>query len=257
MCFNMTVPSLIFMCFAGFIAAFVDSIAGGGGLISVPAYMLIGLPPTMVNGTNKFSATSASFTSSIKFIQSKKADFKILKFALPFTVIGAIAGAGTALSIPESFLKTTISTMIVFIGIYTYFSKKLGVEENFTGYTTINIIFTCTLALFIGFYDGFFGPGTGTFLIFGLIAIYGFDFTKASGNARIMNFTSNIVALIVYAINGKILYAYGIPVAIFSIIGAKFGTQFALKNGAKFIKPIFIIISLLTASKMIIEMLLK
>lgn len=250
----MSIPFLIFMCFAGFIAAFVDSIAGGGGLISVPAYMLIGLPPAMVNGTNKFSASSASFTSSIKFIKSKKADFKILKFALPFTVIGSIIGAGTALSIPESFLKTIISVLIIFIGIYTYFSKKLGLDENFTGYTTKNIIFTCILALSIGFYDGFFGPGTGTFLIFGLIAIFGFDFTKASGNARVMNFTSNIVALIVYAINGKILYAYGIPVAVFSIIGARLGTQFALKNGAKFIKPIFIIISFLTALKMIVEL---
>ena len=251
----MSVPYLIFMCAAGFIAAFVDSIAGGGGLISVPAYLLIGLPPAMVNGTNKFSATSASLTSAIKFIKSKKADFKILKFTLPFTVIGAMTGAGTALSIPESFLKTIISVLIVFIGIYTYFSKKLGVDENFTGYTTKNLILSCILALCIGFYDGFFGPGTGTFLIFGLIAIYGFDFTKASGNARVMNFTSNVVALLIYALNGKIIYAYGIPVALFSIVGAKFGTQFALKNGAKFIKPIFIIISLLTALKMIIEIL--
>lgn len=250
----MSIPSLIFICIAGFVAAFVDSIAGGGGLISVPAYLLIGLPPTMVNGTNKFSATTASLTSAIKFIKSKKADFKILKVILPFTVIGAILGVNTALSIPESFLKSIITILIMFIGFYTYFSKNLGMVENFKGYTKKNFILASILALCIGFYDGFFGPGTGTFLVFGLIAIFGFDFTKASGNARVLNFTSNIVSLILYAFNGKILYAYGMPVAVISIIGAKLGTQFALKNGSKCIKPIFIIIALLTAAKMIFGM---
>lgn len=249
----MSIPSLIFVCIAGFVASFVDSIAGGGGLISVPAYLLIGLPPTMVNGTNKFSATCGSLTSSIKFIKSKKADFKILKIALPFTIIGAIIGVNTALSIPENFLKTIITVMIIFIGIYTYFSKNLGLKDSFKGYASKNMILACLLALAIGFYDGFFGPGTGTFLTFGIIAIFGFDFTKASANARVLNFTSNIVSLILYAINGRILYQYGIPVAIFAVIGAKFGTQFALKNGAKFIKPIFIIISFLTAVKMIVD----
>ncbi|QSX05075.1 TSUP family transporter [Sedimentibacter sp. zth1] len=249
----MSIFSLIFVCIAGFVAAFVDSIAGGGGLISVPAYLLIGLPPTMVNGTNKFSATSASLTSSIKFIKSKKADYRVLKFALPFTVIGAIIGVNTALSIPESFLKTIITVLIIFIGFYTYFSKSLGIKENFKGYTVLNIIFSCILALFIGFYDGFFGPGTGTFLTFGLITIFGYDFTRASGTARVMNFTSNIVSLILYAVNSRIMYTYGIPVAIFAIIGANLGTRFALKNGSKFIKPIFIIIALATAIKMIVE----
>lgn len=251
----MNITYLIFICIAGFIAAFVDSIAGGGGLISVPAYMLIGLPPSMVNGTNKFSATCGSFTSSLKFIRNKKADLKILKIALPFTIIGAILGVKTALNIPEEFLKTIFSTLIIFIGIYTYFSKKLGMEENFKGYTKKNYILVCILATLLGFYDGFFGPGTGTFLTFGIIFIFGFDFTKASGCARIMNFTSNIISLILYALNRRILFKYGIPVAICAILGAKLGTQLALKNGAKFIKPIFIMIALATATKMIIEIL--
>lgn len=252
----MQILAYIFICIAGFIAAFVDSIAGGGGLISVPAYLLIGLPPTFVNGTNKFSATSASLTSSIKFIKNKKADFRILKFTLPFTVLGAIIGVNTALSIPESFLKSIITILIIIIGFYTYFSKSLGIKENFKGYTLKNYILACTLAIVIGFYDGFFGPGTGTFLTFGMIAIFGFDFTKASGNARVSNFISNIVSLILYAINGRILYKYALPVAFFAILGARLGTKFALKNGAKFIKPIFIIIAMATAIKMIVEMLL-
>lgn len=252
----MQILTYIFICAAGFIAAFVDSIAGGGGLISVPAYLLIGLPPTYVNGTNKFSATSASLTSSIKFIRSKKADFKILKYALPFTIIGAIIGVNTALSIPESFLKSVITILIIIIGFYTYFSKSLGIKDNFTGYSIRNYVLTCILALGIGFYDGFFGPGTGTFLTFGLIAIYKFDFTKASGNARVMNFTSNIVSLALYAVNGRILYKYAVPVAIFAVIGARLGTKFALKNGSKFIKPIFIVIALATAIKMIVEILM-
>lgn len=249
----MEMLSLIFICVAGFVAAFVDSIAGGGGLISIPAYMLIGLPPTMVNGTNKFSATCASLTSSIKFIKNKKADFKILRIALPFTVIGAILGVSTALSIDESMLKSIITVLIILIGFYSYFSKSLGLTENFKGYNLKTMVLACVLALSIGFYDGFFGPGTGTFLTFGMIWIFGFDFTNASGNARVMNFVSNVVSLVLYAINGKIMFFYGIPVGICAIVGARIGTHYALKNGSKFIKPIFIVIALATASKMVFQ----
>ncbi len=109
----------------------------------------------------------------------------------------------------------------------------------------------------MGFYEGFFGPGTGSFIIFGLIGIYGFDFVRASGNAKAMNFMSNITSLVVFAINGKVYYLMGIPMAIFMIIGAQVGSKVALKEGAKFIKPVFITMSLAVAGKMIYEMITK
>lgn len=247
--------TIILLCIAGFIAAFVDSIAGGGGLISVPAFMLAGLPAHMVLGTNKFSATAGSFTSSLKFIKSGKADFKLLKYLIPFTFIGAMIGVRTVLFVDQKYLNGLVLILIMFIGIYTLFSKSLGLEDKFQGLTKKNVIYGILLALSLGFYDGFFGPGTGSFLVFGFIKIFGFNFLVSSANARILNFTSNVTALVLFALSGKVNYMYGIPVAICMIIGAKMGTTVALNKGSKLIKPIFVTMSLAVAIKMLVNIL--
>ena len=246
--------NLILLCIAGFFAALVDSIAGGGGLISVPAFMLAGLPPRLTLGTNKFSATTASFTSSIKFIKSGKVKFDILKYLIPFTLIGAALGVYTNQKINEKFLYPMVLILILFVGIYSFFSKSVGLEYNFKGITVKTIFLGIMLAFSLGFYDGFFGPGTGSFLIFGLISIFGFDFLRASSNAKILNFISNITSLIIFALYKQIDYSYGIPVAIFMILGAQVGTKLAITKGSKLIKPIFITMSLAVAIKMLYKM---
>lgn len=243
--------NIIFLCAAGFAAAFVDSIAGGGGLISVPAFIMAGLSPHLTLGTNKFSATTASFTSSMKFALSGKVNFKIIKFLAPFTLIGAALGVRTVLEIDQKFLNSLVLILILFVGVYSLFSKKLGSENKFKDITVSNIFTGIVLAFSLGFYDGFFGPGTGSFLIFGLIHIFGFDFVNASGNARFLNFISNITSLILFALNGNINYYYGVPVAIFMILGARLGTKFALTKGTRLIKPIFATMSLAVAIKML------
>lgn len=242
---------IILLCLAGFIAAFVDSIAGGGGLISVPAYYLAGLPSHMVLGTNKFSASCASLTSSIKYLRNGCGDKNLLKYAIPFTLIGASIGVTVALKINEKILSSIILILVLVIGIYSLFSKSLGIKENLKKVTKLRIFLLIILALTLGFYDGFFGPGTGSFLMFGLISLFGFEFTNATANARVMNFFSNITSLILFAINMKINLYYGIPVAICSIIGARIGTTFALKKGSKLIKPIFISVSLILSFKLL------
>lgn len=247
--------TIVLLCMAGFIASFVDSIAGGGGLISVPAFMLAGLPPHMVLGTNKFSATAGSFTSSLGFIKSGNANFKLLKYLIPFTFIGAVLGVKAVLNIDQKFLTTLVLILILFIGIYTLFSKSLGLQDKFQGLTKNNVACGILLALSLGFYDGFFGPGAGSFLVFGFINIFGFNFVSSSANARTLNFVSNITALILFAISGKVNYIYGIPVAIFMILGAKMGTSMALNKGSKLIKPIFVTMSLAVAVKMLLNML--
>lgn len=247
------ITKTIFLCGAGFLAAFVDSIAGGGGLISIPAFLAAGVSPHLALGTNKFCASCASLTSSLKFIKSKKVNFDLLKFLLPFTFLGAVMGVNTVLKIDEKILQTLVLILVLFVGVYSVFSKSIGVENNFKGTTKSNIILGIILAFSLGFYDGFFGPGTGSFLIFGLIKIFGFDFVQAAGNGRLLNFTSNITSLILFAIHGEIHYAIGIPMALFMILGAKFGTSLAINKGSKLIKPIFITMSLAVAGKIIIQ----
>ena len=243
--------NLIFLCTAGFFAAFVDSIAGGGGIISVPAYLLAGVPPHLSLGTNKFSSTCASFTSSIKFAKSGKVDFNILKILAPFTLVGAILGVNTVLSINASYTNTIVLILLLFVGIYSLFSKTAGIEDHFEGLTNKSKFLGILLAFSMGFYDGFFGPGVGSFLIFGLIKIYSFDFVRAGGNGKVLNFISNVSSLLMFAAKGQIDYKLGIPVAIFMILGAKFGTKVALDKGAKLMKPIFVTMSLAVAIKML------
>lgn len=251
------IVKIIFLCSAGFLAAFVDSIAGGGGLISVPAYFAIGFPAHFTLGTNKFSSSFGSITSTLRFAKSGKVDRDLLKILLPFVFLGAVAGVSTVLVLDPSLLKPIVLILLVAVGIYSFFSKSVGLEDKFEGTNKKNLIIGCIFAFAMGFYDGFFGPGAGSFIIFGLISIYGFDFVRASGNAKAMNFTSNITSVVLFAINGKIYYLMGIPMAVFMILGARVGSKLALKEGAKFIKPIFVTMSLAVAGKMLYEMLLK
>lgn len=246
--------NLLFLCFAGFLAAFVDAIAGGGGLISMPAFLMAGISPHLALGTNKFAASCGSCTSSFKYWKSGKVDFKVLKFLLPFSLLGSIFGVTAVLHIDESHIYMLVLILILFVGIYSLFSKSLGLVNKFKGLTKKNLTLGILLAFALGFYDGFFGPGTGSFLMFGLISIFGFDYTSAAGNTKVLNFTSNISALVLFAIHNKIYYLYGIPVAIFMILGARFGAKMALTKGSKLIKPIFVTISLAVALKMLFKM---
>jgi len=247
----MNLTTLLFLCGAGFLAAAVDSIAGGGGMISLPAIMAAGVPPHLALGTNKFASTWGSITSTIKFARSDKINFNLVKYQIGCTIIGSAIGVKTVLSIDERFLHVLIVALIFVVAIYTTLKKDFGQENRFNGLTNQNVLLGMGFALILGFYDGFFGPGTGTFLIFSFISVFGFDFTAAAGNSKILNFVSNIVSLILFALSGKIVYLAGIPMAIAMVLGAWVGTHIAIKNGAKIIKPIFITIALLLMVKLL------
>jgi hypothetical protein len=247
----MALTSIIFICLAGFLAAAVDAIAGGGGIISLPAILATGVPPHFALGTNKFASTCGSLTSSFRFAKSGKVHFKLVKFQIPCTVLGAALGVYTALRVDEGFLNWFIVFMIFAVALYTTFKKDFGQTGKFTGLSPKKIGLGMCFAFGLGFYDGFFGPGAGSFLIFLFISVFGFDFTSASGNSKVLNFVSNVVSLILFAISGKIIYLVAIPMALSMILGAYVGSHIAIKNGAKVIKPIFITIALLLIVKLI------
>lgn len=242
--------SLVILSAMGFLAAAVDAIAGGGGLISLPALLLVGVPPHLALGTNKFAATTASLNSSLTFALSGKVHFPLVKWQIPFTFAGACLGVWAVLHVSSDFLNKVVLVLILFVGVYTTLHKNLGLEDRFQGLSPLTKSLGILFAFVLGFYDGFFGPGTGSFLIFAYITLFGFDFLSASANAKILNFTSNLASLILFAWNQKILYFYGIPMAVFMILGSRLGTKLAIKNGAQLVKPIFIIMSLLVAVKM-------
>ena len=246
--------TLIFLCLAGFVGAFVDAIAGGGGLITIPAYLLAGIPPHISLGTNKFAATAGSLISTAGYHKSNMVNFRLLRVAVPMTALGASLGVYSVLRIPQDFLYPLVSVAILLVGLYTFFKKEIGKTNAFTIITKKKVLFVSLVGFVLGFYDGFFGPGTGSFLIFIFIKFLKFDFTHASGNAKLINFTSNVTSLVVFAWNGKINYAIGIPIGLAMILGSMVGTKLAIKNGSKFIKPIFLIMSFAVFGKLLYDM---
>jgi len=231
-----------------FVAGFIDSIAGG------PTLLLVGLPPHLALGTNKLAASAGALVSSHEFFKSNKLNFKLLKIMIPFAFLGAVIGVSTLQFISPDLLKKLIPFMIFGVAIYTVISKKVGMINSFQGFTPKNKLLGKLLTSILGFYDGFFGPGTGTFFMFGLVKIFKFDFTVATANTKVLNFTTGFAALLTFLYNGQVNIKYGLISTIFMILGSKLGSKMAIKNGAKFIKPIFIVMSLIMAGKMVYSM---
>jgi uncharacterized membrane protein YfcA len=247
--------TLVIVCFAGFFGAVVDAIVGGGGLITTPALLAVGLPIHLALGTNKFASTMGTFSSSYHYYKSGNVNFKVLKYLLPFSAIGSAIGVLSVLSLNPDFLRVLVIVLVIAIGLYTLIKKDLGLVDNYDGISKGKIKKGIALAFPLGFYDGFFGPGTGSFLIFGLISIFGFDFKKASANSKLLNLASNTIAFLLFLTHGKIMLGIGIPMAISMAIGAKVGAQLAIKKGATFIKPVFIVVSVALVIKMIFDLL--
>lgn len=245
--------TILFLCLGGFLAAFVDSIAGGGGLISMPVLLMAGLPAHLALGTNKFAGSFGCFSSAYKYSKSGKTNIELLKKLIPFTILGCLLGVKCVLSISENILNILVFLMILIVALYTYLKKDLGKEDKFENLSKENIKKGIIMAFALGFYDGFFGPGTGTFLTFAFIKIYGFDFLHASANTKILNFTSNFIALILFMFSGQILYKVAIFYAISMVLGGYIGAKVAINKGSQLIKPIFLFMALAVAIKLLYQ----
>ena len=199
---------LILLAVAGAFAGFVDSIVGGGGLISVPAMLLTNLPPSVALGSNKLSSIFGAGSASITFLRNHMVDFRLVRKLLPFTFIGSMLGTLAVVSLPPLYVKPIIIVLLVAVTLFVVFKKNWG-EVNRTSQVMGRALYICmAFALGIGIYDGFIGPGTGTFLIMGFI-FTGFDFLHASANAKILNFTSNLASLLVFLYLGHVNIMYG------------------------------------------------
>lgn len=250
---NVNIGTFIFLGVACFIAAFIDAIAGGGGLITVPAYLASGLPAHIALGTNKVSSSIGTVASSFKFATSGKVNKEMVKRMIPFSFIGALMGVKTVVLIDSKYLYPIAIILLLLVLIYTLINKKMGEENNFTGLNKNNIRNGKIMALVMGFYDGFFGPGTGSFIIFALIKIFKLDFTNASGNAKILNLTSNLASMLLFIYLGKVNFFYSIPIGIIMVFGATLGAKMAVSKGTSFIKPIFLVVTTIVLVKMILE----
>jgi len=251
---ELDLSTILFLALFGFVAAFIDSTAGGGGLISLPALLGLGIPPYLALGTNKLAGTISSATSSITFIRSGKFDKKLMLILFPVSLAGAYLGAKTVLFIPQELLKILVIVMMALIFVYTLLNKRFGQESSFKGLTRFSLGLGIPLTFLIGFYDGFFGPGTGSFFVFLMVLLFGYDFVIAAGNGRILNFASNIAALFVFIAEGKVILLTGLVMGVAMLLGASIGAKMAIKTGVRYVRPLFLVVSLALMGKMIFEL---
>lgn len=241
---------VLFLAAAGFIAAFIDSVAGGGGLISLPAILLTGVPPVVALGTNKIASVMGSCTSTLSFIRSGKVDFGIVKYLFPLSFLGSALGVYTVRLIPSDFLKPMVVVMLIVVTIYSVAKKNWGAASTYAGLTRRKMILAGIATFGMGFYDGFFGPGTGSFMLFAFLCI-GFDFVGSAANARALNFASNIAAALLFAYFGLVDYHFAIPMGCGMIAGAFAGTRMAIVKGAGYVRPLFIFMTTVLIGKQI------
>ena len=233
----------------GLAAGFVDSIAGGGGLITVPVLLSSGLPPQDALGTNKLQATFGSGSAAFHFTHAGLVRLNDCIHGIIFSAIGAGAGTFLVQLVKPTLLKLVIPWLLIALAIYLLVKPALGSAQREARMASNP--FHLTFGLLIGFYDGFFGPGTGTFWAMAYVMFLGYDLTQATAHTKIMNFTSNIISLIVFLMVGHVLLIPGIVMGVGQILGARLGSRTVIKQGASFIRPIFLTVVVAIASKLL------
>ncbi|KGQ41929.1 TSUP family transporter [Gallibacterium anatis] len=233
------------------IAGFIDAIAGGGGLITIPALLAAGLPPAAALATNKLQASGGSFSASLYFVRKKAVDLRTVWKMIIGTFSGAMIGTIAVQLIDASVIKSLLPILVLIVGLYFLFSPKLGEKDchqrlSFTA-------FALAAAFPIGFYDGFFGPGTGSFLCVAFVTLLGFNLAKATAHAKILNFTSNFTSLVFFILGGEVYWTLGFVMMIGGFLGARLGAKMVLTKGQKLIRPMVVIMAFIMTAKMMYD----
>ncbi len=249
---DINITIFLIVCPLVFLAGVIDSIAGGGGLISLPAYLIAGVPPHFALGTNKLSSCIGTFASTARYIKNKSVNYKIAMVSVLLALTGSFLGANLALRVSESIIKNLLLFILPFTAIFVLKNKKDRDAAKIISERKAFLI-ACAASLIISVYDGFYGPGTGTFLLLSYTSLAGMDIKTASGNTKVVNLSSNIAALITFLIHGKLVLILGLTAAVFSIAGHYIGSGLVLKRGYKIVKPIMVLVLALLFVTLLIE----
>jgi uncharacterized membrane protein YfcA len=246
--FFWTIP-LLFA--TGTIAGFIDSIAGGGGLITLPVLLSIGLPAQDALGTNKFQSSFGSLTASVYHIRKKNVNLRDAWWGILFTFSGAAFGAWVVQQVETKALGNVIPFMLAGILIYTLMAPKFGEDDSPPRMNAA--LFYPLIGTGFGFYDGFFGPGVGSFWAIAFIVLLGFDLRRATGYTRLMNFTSNVASLLTFAAGKHVVLAAGLAMAAGQVLGSRLGSGIVIHRGASVIRPVFVAVVAVMIVKLIYD----
>lgn len=252
---RMSASSFLIVCPMLFLAGFVDSIAGGGGLISLPAYLLAGLPVHMAIGTNKFSSAFGTTLSTVRFIRQR---LVIARFAIPsvfFGFSGSAIGAKLSLLVSETVLKSLLLVVLP-IAAFCVLNRRIfrPNESDNIKYDSKTFFVVMLSAFLVGIYDGLYGPGTGTFLIIAFSVFAKFSIKRANAHTKVINLSTNIAALVVFLLNGQVLIPLGIAAAVSNMLGNYAGSGLVMTKGVKIVKPLIIFVLTLLLIKIILGM---
>ena len=232
-----------------FVAGCIDAIAGGGGMITIPALLMAGIPPLEALGTNKLQSSFGSFGASVHFY--KRGHIELKKY-FPFVIVvfcASMLGSLCVQSFEVDFLRKCIPFLLILFAFYFLFSPKITQDSQ-----NIVLIGVFPLAFIlgaIGFYDGFFGPGTGSFSMLALITLGGFNLLCSLAHAKLFNFATNLASVIIFALGGKILWIVGLCMALGQFVGANVGSHLAIGYGVRIIKPLVVIVSLCASANLL------
>jgi uncharacterized protein len=242
--------TLLTLAGVALVAGFVDSIAGGGGLLCLPALLLAGLDPISALATNKLQGTFGTASATYAFWKKGRLDPQLHWLAVLTTFIGAALGVAAVAYAPKSLLGAALPPLLILIALYFAFAPRLKDEAHEPKLP--KPVFNFGFAPAIGFYDGIFGPGTGSFFMLSLTSLFGLGIVEATGRTKLFNFTSNIAALLMFAAGGKIVWLTGLVMGVGQIIGAQVGSHLAIRNGAAVIRPLLVVVCLGMAAKLLL-----
>jgi len=233
--------AIIVLCAIAFMAGFVDSIAGGGGLFLVPGFLLVGLPPQVALGQEKIVSTLGTLAAIRNFLRESQIVWKVALLGIPFALLGAYAGAYLILLIDARIVAKLLLVLIP-VGILVFLIPKTkevdaqrNLEKGLGFFVMVALICFC-----VGFYDGFFGPGTGSMFIIAFHYVLKLDLVSSSANSKLFNFASNIGALIAFVIGAKVIYVLALPLVLSNILGNHLGSNMAMRNGTQFVRKVLI-----------------
>ncbi len=234
--------SLVMLGFAAFFAGFVDAIVGGGGLIQVPALFTAypQLSPATLFGTNKLAGIVGTTSAAVQYARRVAVPWKVALPGAIAALIGSWHGAKAVVLLPPTVLRPLVLVLLILVALYTFLRKDWGATSRRLSYDHRSIAIIIAIGGVIGFYDGFFGPGTGSFLIFLLIRFLGMDFLRASVTAKILNVATNLAAIVSFASHTQLLWLLGGIMAVCNLSGAVMGSRMALKHGVGFVRKMFL-----------------
>lgn len=242
---------LLFLFAAAFLAGFIDSIAGGGGMITIPAMLIAGIPPLETLGTNKLQSLFGSGSASIAYARHGHVN---LREQLPMALMsaaGAVLGALLATVVPADVLEAVLPFLLIGIALYFGFKPNIGDLDKHRRLSVF--LFTITFVPLIGLYDGVFGPGTGSFFMLGFVSLAGYGILKATAHTKFLNFGSNIGAFFVFLLSGVVLWKIGLTMGVGQFLGAQVGSRYAMAKGAKIIKPLLVVVSIALAIRLLAD----